>query len=246
MLRYVALFAVCALTFAQSAPSPAGNWISNVKYFENDNYERLTLQLNGTKLTGKLGDHPFDGTFQNSRIEGIVKSGPHENIKLAGVLKGDRIEGTAAVVDEKLDLKWEAYRAAPKRTGPPQTHTFEPTQFEHYFSDLIKPVLHLNPGDSVKTWSVDAGGWDPKGVRRTSGGNPLTGPFYIAGTVPGDTLVIHFTRIRLNRDTAISSPLIVNGALDPDYIEERKKVENYDADWKLDRKRGFATLQETD
>jgi acetamidase/formamidase len=145
-------------------------------------------------------------------------------------------------VEEKLDLKWEATRE-PAPSGSPKTVSFEPTEFHHYFSDAIPPVLHLNPGDTVTTWAVDAGGVDPKGVRRTSGGNPLTGPFYIEGALPGDTLAIHFNRIRLNRDTAISSPLIVNGALDADYIEERKKVEGYNADWKLDRSAGFASLQ---
>ncbi len=95
----------------------------------------------------------------------------------------------------------------------------------------------------MKTWSVDAGGTDPKGVRRTSGGNPLTGPFYIDGAMPGDTLVVHLNRLRLNRDSAISSPLIVSSALNPGYVEDRKKVEGYDADWKLDREAGFASLQ---
>jgi acetamidase/formamidase len=89
---------------------------------------------------------------------------------------------------------------------------------------------------------VDAGGTDPKGVRRTSGGNPLTGPFYVEGAIPGDTLVVHLNRLRLNRDTAISSPLIVNSALNAGYVEERKKVEDYNADWKLDREGGFASL----
>ncbi len=98
----------------------------------------------------------------------------------------------------------------------------------------------------MKTWSVDAGGVDPKGVRRTSGGNPLTGPFYIDGAIPGDTLIVHFHRIRLNRDTAISSPLIVNSALTPGYVEDRKKVEDYDADWKIDREQGFASLAKPD
>src|SRR5689334_1267592 len=59
----------------------------------------------------------------------------------------------------------------------------------------------------------------------------------------GDTLVIHFNRIRLNRDSAISSPLIVNSALTPGYIEQRKSVPGYDSDWKLDRAAGFASLQ---
>lgn len=245
MLRYTILFICCCLAFAQNASSPAGKWISNLKYFDNDNYDRMQLELNGSKLTGQLGDDHFEGAFQNGRIEGTVKPSPHQTIKFSGTLKGDRIEGTATMVGQKetIDLKWEAYREPPRSTSPPKTYTFEPTQFEHYFSDGVKPVLHLNPGDTVKTWSVDAGGTDPKGVRRTSGGNPLTGPFYVEGTVPGDALVVHLNRIRLNRDTAISSPLIVNDALDPDYIERRKKVEGYDADWKLDHEAGFASLQ---
>jgi amidase len=243
MLRYSLPFVLCCLACAQTVSSPAGKWISNLKYFENDNYDRLQLDLSEGKLTGKLGRDNFDGTFQDSRIKGVVKANSHETIELTGALKGDRIEGTATIVEEKLELKWEAYREPPKSAGPPRTHAFEPTRFEHYFSDAIEPVLHLNPGDTVKTWSVDAGGTDPKGVRRTSGGNPLTGPFFIEGALPGDTLAVRFTRIRLNRDTAISSPLIANSALNPGYIEQRKKVEDYNADWKLDREGGFASLQ---
>jgi amidase len=232
--------AACAQT---SSPSPAGNWISNLKFFEQNNYERLELTLNGTALTGKLGGRAFEGTFRNGNIEGSVKPNPRTTIQLHGRLEGDRIEGTGTVVEEKIDLKWEARREPPKSTAPPKTFTFEPAQFHHFFSDAIEPVLRINPGDSVSTWSVDAGGTDPKGVRRTSGGNPLTGPFYIEGAVPGDTLAVHFNRIRLNRDTAISSPLIVDSALNPGYLEQRKRVEGYNADWKLDRQAGFASLQ---
>jgi amidase len=90
---------------------------------------------------------------------------------------------------------------------------------------------------------VDAGGTDRKGIRRTSGGNPFTGPFYVEGAIPGDTLVVHFTRIHLNRDSAISSPLIVNGALNPGYVEQRKPVEGYNSDWKLISRAGTRLLQ---
>lgn len=243
MPRHILLFIACSFTFAQTTSSPAGKWVSNLKFFDNDNYDRVQFELNDNKLTGKFGDHQFEGTFQNGRIQGEVKINPRTTVKLEGTLNGDRIEGTGNLVEEKLNLKWEAYREAPRNTNSPQTHTFEPTQFEHYFSDSIKPVLHLNPGDTVKTWSVDAGGTDPKGVRRTSGGNPLTGPFYVEGALPGDTLVVHFNHIRLNRDTAISSPLITSSALNPGYVEQRKKVEDYNSDWKLDRESGFASLQ---
>ncbi len=61
--------------------------------------------------------------------------------------------------------------------------------------------------------------------------------------MPGDTLVVHFNRVRLNRDYAISSPLIANNALNPGYIEQRKPVEGYDAEWKLDLDADFAALR---
>ena len=94
MARYIFLFVLCCFVSAQTASSPAGRWVSNLKYFENDNYDRLQFELNGNKLTGKLGNDNFEGTFQNGRIEGTVKQGPQESTKFVGVLKGDRIEGT--------------------------------------------------------------------------------------------------------------------------------------------------------
>jgi len=239
MRPVLVLFCLAIFARAQSVSSPEGNWVSDVKLFDDNNYDRLELSLNGTKLTGKLGDTSFEGVFQNGRIEGNVKLNQGPTIQFQGRLEGDRIEGTATIVENKLEYKWEARREPPKIAAA-SIHTFEPTEFHHFFSGAIDPVLHLNPGDTVKTWSVDAGGTDPKGVRRTSGGNPLTGPFYIEGALPGDTLVIHLNRIRLNRDTAISSPLIANSALTPGYVEQRKRVDGYDADWKLDLAAGFA------
>ena len=236
----IALLVFSCAVFAQT--SPAGKWISILKFFDEPNYGRLQLERNGTKLTGKLGNDPFEGIFQNGQIEGTVKPNPRTTIQLHGAVQNGRIEGTGRIVEQNIDLKWEATREPAKTNSTAATHNFEPTQFHHFFSDAIEPTLHINPGDTVKTWSVDAGGTDPKGVHRTSGGNPLTGPFYVEGAIPGDTLVVHFNRIRLNRDSAISSPLIVNGALNPGYVEQRKPIEGYNSDWKLDLQGGFAAL----
>ena len=54
--------------------SPAGNWISRLTFFDQPNYDHLQLELKEGRLTGKLGDEPFEGTFQNGRIEGNVKA----------------------------------------------------------------------------------------------------------------------------------------------------------------------------
>ena len=107
-------------------------------------------------------------------------------------------------------VKFRAYRPSARPADEPRRRKFEPTEFQRYFSGAIAPVLHIYPGDTVETWSVDAGGYDPKNVRRSLGGNPETGPFYIEGALPGDTLAIKFSRINvMTRDKlyAIAEPL---------------------------------------
>jgi hypothetical protein len=161
MRTWIILLVVACAAFAQN--SPAGKWISNLKFFDEPSYSHLQLELNGSKLTGKLGNDAFEGTFQNGHIDGTVKPNPRTTVELHGTMMGDRITGTGMVVEQKINLTWEATRE-PARSGAPQTHTFEPTQFHHFFSDGIEPALHINPGDTIKTWSVDAGGTDPKGA----------------------------------------------------------------------------------
>src|SRR5579872_6684526 len=168
MRNAMALLCLCVPALAQSTGSPAGTWISDAKYFDNHRYNRMELTVEGTKLSGKFGRDAIEGMFQNGRIEATVKPNSHVTIQLHGQLAGDRITGSGSLTQdaEHTDLSWEA-RRVPARPASPQTHTFEPTRFEHFFSASIEPVLHISPGDSVKTWSVDAGGTDPKGVHRT-------------------------------------------------------------------------------
>jgi amidase len=87
---------------------------------------------------------------------------------------------------------------------------------------------------------VDAGGKDEKGMTRVLGGNPETGPFYIQTAMPGDTLVVHFTRVRLNRDWAVSDDAIVDRGLDGD-LAVKMKDGGKTVRWHLDTARGVAT-----
>src|SRR5262249_56667104 len=105
----------------------------------------------------------------------------------------------------------------------------------------IPPALHVNPGDTIRTSTVDAGGRDAKNEHRVMGGNPETGPFYVEGAMPGDTLAIKFNRIRLNRDSAGSGDRIVPSAVTPGYYRNAKFDDKFDSEWKLDREGGFAT-----
>jgi amidase len=74
------------------------------------------------------------------------------------------------------------------------------------------------------------------------GGNPETGPFYIEGAIPGDTLAIKINRLRLNRNSAGSGDRIVPGAVQPGYYRDAKFNDKFSSDWTLDRDTNTATL----
>src|SRR6266478_5598562 len=83
-----------------------------------------------------------------------------------------------------------------------------------YDYGIATPVLRLQPGDVLETNTVDADGHalEDAGIK-PPGPNPLTGPFYIEGAEPGDTLAIHFISIELARDWGASTTVPFFGAL---------------------------------
>jgi acetamidase/formamidase len=97
-------------------------------------------------------------------------------------------------------------------------------------------VLTISRGDTVHTTTVDAAGVDERGITRVLAGNPETGPFYVEGAMPGDMLVVHFTRIRLNRDEAFSNDLVVRRALSSELAVKMKDAGKL-IRWRLDRQK---------
>jgi acetamidase/formamidase len=124
----------------------------------------------------------------------------------------------------------------------PQTHAFLPTTYSRVFSSSLAPVMYINRGDTVKTVTIDAGGYDATGIPRSPGGNPQTGPFYVEGALPGDTLAIRIDRLHLNRDSASSTSIIAPVALTADYYRDAKLDDSVSGEWKLDREHGTASL----
>lgn len=94
------------------------------------------------------------------------------------------------------------------------THNFTP---DHYHNTIGShpPVLHIAPGDSVITTTVDAWGMDDTEKKVTDGPNPMTGPFYIDGAEVGDTLVVHIDRLTPNRITGWGRPGLAQNVVDP-------------------------------
>ena len=120
------------------------------------------------------------------------------------------------------------------------THHFEPTVY-HIAIGAHEPVLHIDSGDTVVTTTVDAGGVDAAGEAVTEGGNPQTGPFYINGAAPGDTLAVHFDRLVPNRKMGRTSTVIAPHVLDAQYVAS-DLPENGRGDWEIDLDKWTATL----
>jgi amidase len=221
----------------------SGDWEFTAKFFDEVSPARVTLKIDGDKLSGNLNELKLEGTVKGDDLKFTAKRPNGENFAdFSGKILGHQLEGKGEGAGDRK-IVWSAKRpATPPKT--PQIHDFEPKQFHRLFSDAIAPVLHIFPGDTVRTWTVDAGGVDSKGVRRSLGGNPETGPFYIEGAMPGDTLVVKLNRIRLNRDSAGSGTQIASSALTPGYVRRTKYDDKFDGSWILDREKGVARLKQ--
>ena len=237
MMRVVFLLFCPALAFADVS----GSWHFVLERFgEQFGDARVKLKTNGSKVTGTLNELKLEGTEQNETVK-ITATRPNGQSwgTLEGRVNGDRIAGTVKRGDDQFDFSATRLRPA---EGPPKMHTFEPVKFHRVFSGAIEPAMRIRPGDTVRTWAVDAGGRDAKGVVRSLGGNPETGPFYVEGALPGDTIAVKFNRIRLNRDSAGSGDSIVPSAVTPGYFRDAKLDEKFNSEWKLDRETGYGML----
>jgi amidase len=243
------LFLVPAFLFGQQPSSLTGKWIVSADFYGTNLFLTMELEQQGSKLTGKFTGDKLEGTLTGNALHFLAKDDQGGSEDVNATVQGDAMTmtGTAIFVDgsnpsKPVTRQFTAKLVPARRTGPPQHHEFQPTVFYRQFSPLNKPVLTVWPGDSIHTTTVDAGGTDEKGVTRVLGGNPETGPFYIETAAPGDTLVVHFTRIRLNRDYAISDDGIVGRAVDSDLAVKNKDL-GKDVRWHLDLQRGVATSE---
>lgn len=250
MWKIIVLFiglALAPVVVAQNSGDISGEWLITRDLYGNPLYQRMTLTAQDGKVSGVFDGDKLEGTLKGNALHFIARDADNDTSEFTGVFNGTTITGKVVETDasdpkEKSENEMTATRAPERPVGPPKRHDFTPTVFYRQFSAANAPVLKIAPGDTVHTTTVDAGGTDEHGTKRVLGGNPETGPFYIETAWPGDTLVVHFNRIRLNRDYAISDDAIVERALDPD-MSVKMKDAGKSVRWHLDLQRGIATSE---
>jgi acetamidase/formamidase len=232
---------------AASKPSLAGRWFVDVDFFGTPQYFKLELAQQGDTLTGDFGGDKLEGTVQGNTVRFLAKDTAGGSEDVHATVTGGAMTGTMVFVDgdnpkQPATHTFTASLVPPRVARSPRRHDFTPTVFYRQFSAQNKPVLTVAPGDTIATSTVDAGGSDAKGVRRVLGGNPQTGPFYIEGAMPGDTLVVRLVRVRLNRDWAISDDGIVPRGMDAGLAVKMKDA-GASVRWHLDLAKGVATTE---
>jgi acetamidase/formamidase len=220
----------------------AGDWILIEQFPDETHAHRMGLEVSGNKITVRSGSSKIEGEIADGAItlKWLTPDGQRVDATFTGRAQDGGLKGEGQWGGIKLN--WSARRPA-ARPAAPRTLTFTPTEFHRVFSWNTPAAMKLFPGDTVKTSSVDAGGSDEKSARRSLGGNPLTGPFFIEGAIPGDTLVVRLNRVRTNRDWAGSGQSVVGNALTPGYLMNINRARNFSSRWKLDPEKGVAYLE---
>lgn len=252
LLLFVTGFAT-AQTTSSSSSSLSGRWLVNADLYGTRIFLMMNLTQQEGKFTGDFDGDKLEGTISGDRIHILAKDTEGGSEELTATLQNPVPQGNAVNAIMTGSSIWidgsnpshpathtfTATLIPPRKATNPQRHDFVPTVFYRQFSADNKPVLMVNPGDTIHTTTVDAGGVDEKGQERTLGGNPETGPFFIEGAMPGDTLVVHLVHLRLNRDWAASDDFMVGRSLGPDWAAKMKD-NGKQIRWHLDSAKGVA------
>ncbi|HKF22131.1 MAG TPA: acetamidase/formamidase family protein [Candidatus Angelobacter sp.] len=100
---------------------------------------------------------------------------------------------------------------AQAQSAPPRVVRYEvkPNELKYTYAASYQPVARLKPGDILETNTVDCFGnaiqKPGDTLSMSKGDNPLTGPFYIDGAEPGDTLAVKILEITVDSNQGIGA-----------------------------------------
>jgi amidase len=238
------LLGLSFLTAAAQTSSNTGRWLLSANYLGTPLTPLLNLEQSSEKVTATSRGYKYAGTLHGTALHLWATDEQGNTDEIIATLADGKMEGTDTETNANdkahpTTLKFTAILAPALEHPQPKTHEFTPTIFYRQVSAFNKPVLTINPGDTIHTTTVDAGGADMNG----SGGlswQSSAGPFYITGAMPGDVLVVHIKKLTLNRDWAESDDGLDERALNSD-LAVKVKENGKSIRWHLDRAAGTAT-----
>ena len=145
--------------------------------------------------------------------------------------------------------------AVAQASDPPTLHYVPKHEELAYTFGGVPPVRHIAPGTRLISWSEDC--YDgavtrpdqlPSKVAPIGHDNPQTGPFYVDGAEPGDTLAIHIEKLEPARPHGISSSFPGFGALNGTDRTATLQSDLPETVWfyEVDKTKGVARTHSTD
>lgn len=221
----------------------AETWIVRTDLWGSPAFSTLTLEHGDKGVTGDIDGDRIAGGITRDGMTLTATDGQGRVSTYAVRLRGSELTGTADMPDTNDPAARASHAVTgwrvPDSSGGPRTIDFIPTDYSNTWNADRRPVLVVRPGDTIHTTTIDSGGVDERGKTRALFGNPQTGPFFIKGAQPGDTLVVHIRRLTLNRDWADSLDMVVGRALGTSLGLEADKL-GKPVKWLLDRNAGLA------
>jgi amidase len=250
-----------AITRVCVGASLAGDWVGQLTGpFDSQytaQYNHVTLEANGTKLSGMWGIYVVSGTLAGTKVDlALTDSSGKPAGTLSGTVAGEVLSGTGSVVPARRGgsggttaaqppnaVTWKLTRAATPPPSP-KTYNFVPNVAYSTYSAAEPANLHIFPGDTVNTRTMDAAR-DTNIIRHGTGGDANIGPFYIEGALPGDTLVVHFTKIRTNKPVGRQGSRFNQHAVTQAYALSAQYDPAFNGSWNQDPDKNIATLPPT-
>jgi acetamidase/formamidase len=143
---------------------------------------------------------------------------------------------------------------APMSEPPVLTFRPDPGQYAWTFGG-VPPVARITPGTILELWTEDCFAGRVRGpgdlvsqVCEFPFLNPQTGPFYVEGAEPGDTVAVHFVSLEPARDWAASTTVPLFGALTSTHLTAtlQDPLPEVVWIWELDRARGTCQFSARD
>jgi acetamidase/formamidase len=97
------------------------------------------------------------------------------------------------------------------------THRFIPTHW-HNVLGTRPSALEVASGDLIVTETIDANGWDKHGDKVATGPNPMNGPIFVQGAMPGDSLKVEIIRMTPTRPTGWTRASLAANVVDPEDV----------------------------
>ena len=258
--RAVLLMAATAIAHVALAADLSGEWVGQITGpFDSQytaQYNHVMLKSAAGKVSGMWGTYTVTGSLAGDKLNlSLADASGAPAGTLTGNAMGDAFDGKGSVVPARRvsaatssmapaqppqDVTWKLTRPAAAPASP-QSYVYEPKYYYGIYSAAEPPALHIFPGDTVSTRTMDQAR-DAAIPRHGNGGDVNVGPFYVEGALPGDTLVVHIVKLRTNKPTGRQGSRFNQHAVTQAYALAAQYDPNFNGNWNQDQEHNVATL----